>query len=810
MANSPTISSAPLEYPGMDYAFLRQEGINWIAKLAGSQWTDYNTHDPGIAILEVLCYALTDLSYRLSFAIEDLLAYPPDTPDPPSLFLTAREVLTVNPLTIADYRKLLIDIDGINNAWLEPVETPQPALYYDENNARLTFSSENLATPVPLRGLYRVLLEPHPNYRQDDQKRDLAAAAATRLHHHRNLCEDFAEIRVLEFEEITVKAAIEIGENVDPQQLFPRLHGALGHHISPPVLFSSLPALLERGKPVEEIFDGPTLHHGFIDDADLLERTTELHTSDLIRILLDMPDVKTVRWLTLSGNLASAQQWALDLDPQLTPRLKSLQGAIAAGDIQLYKGQIPCSLDPQRLSNPTNAPQRSPTSMPTQDLAIPTGEYRQLATYETIQNEFPLAYGIGEIGLPASVSAERKAQSKQLQAYLMAFDQLLANYFAQLDRLKDLFSLSHTQIQTYFFQSIEHFPGARDILQASYREHLENLLESDAVARDRKNRFLDHLLARYGETFTDYSLLYPDATLSNEFLKRKADFARDYRQIGAGGDRAFNYTLDPDKLENRQDVSGLKRRLARLWGMEPAREFLSSSENEEGFYIVEHLLLRPREAPSTSDSEAGETATSQVYLSYAQAIDSFTPSETTNYVTCTSVGHGLQTGDRITIFYSSHYNGTYEIANPDSDTFDILHEFVEGTDTGQWVDSLQQADPFSFQVSAIFPNWPGRLASDSFRQLIYDSAIAETPAHITLYIHWFDRQQMREFESIYMQWLQYLSGNVANREEADLSSMRLINFLGLGSSTIPEFPALLGYMVIQGPGEEIDNPFTVS
>ena len=94
-------------------------------------------------------------------------------------------------------------------------------------------------------------------------------------------------------------------------------------------------------------------------------------------------------------------------------------------------------------------------------LAVPTGNYRELADYESIQNEFPLNYGIGDIGLPASASNARKAQAKQLQAYLMVFDQLLANFFAQLDHVRALFCPSNDQVKTYFAQSLAHLPGGR-------------------------------------------------------------------------------------------------------------------------------------------------------------------------------------------------------------------------------------------------------------------------------------------------------------------------------------------------------------
>ena len=81
------------------------------------------------------------------------------------------------------------------------------------------------------------------------------------------------------------------------------------------------------------------------------------------------------------------------------------------------------------------------------DLPIPKGEYRELSDYESIQNDFPANYGIGELGLPASASPKRKAQAKQLQAYLMFFDLLLANYCAQLEHAKDLFSFQTNQTE---------------------------------------------------------------------------------------------------------------------------------------------------------------------------------------------------------------------------------------------------------------------------------------------------------------------------------------------------------------------------
>lgn len=56
-----------------DFHFLRRTGIEYIEKLGGKLWTDYNSHDPGITTLEVLSYAITDLGMRMNLNMEDLL-----------------------------------------------------------------------------------------------------------------------------------------------------------------------------------------------------------------------------------------------------------------------------------------------------------------------------------------------------------------------------------------------------------------------------------------------------------------------------------------------------------------------------------------------------------------------------------------------------------------------------------------------------------------------------------------------------------------------------------------------------------------
>ena len=91
-------------------------------ELSSRIWTDYNVHDPGITTLELLAYALTELSYRASFPVKDLLASESDNAaEMQKQFFTARRILLNRPLTLLDYRKLMIDLAGMKNAWVQPL-----------------------------------------------------------------------------------------------------------------------------------------------------------------------------------------------------------------------------------------------------------------------------------------------------------------------------------------------------------------------------------------------------------------------------------------------------------------------------------------------------------------------------------------------------------------------------------------------------------------------------------------------------------------------------------------------------------------
>lgn len=81
-----------------EYEVLLNEGIRLLQQYAGKLWTDYNEHDPGLTILEELCYVIAELFQRAELPIADLLTRADGTSmAQDNAIYTASEILHNNP-----------------------------------------------------------------------------------------------------------------------------------------------------------------------------------------------------------------------------------------------------------------------------------------------------------------------------------------------------------------------------------------------------------------------------------------------------------------------------------------------------------------------------------------------------------------------------------------------------------------------------------------------------------------------------------------------------------------------------------------
>ncbi len=79
--------------------------------------------------------------------------------------------------------------------------------------------------------------------------------------------------------------------------------------------FRSLESMLESGKSINEIFEGPRLHNGFINDEDLVKKIKVLNATTFVTPIKEVEGVLHVRSLFVNTDeTADEDDEHLDID----------------------------------------------------------------------------------------------------------------------------------------------------------------------------------------------------------------------------------------------------------------------------------------------------------------------------------------------------------------------------------------------------------------------------------------------------------------------------------------------------------------
>ncbi len=952
-----TIAKHPSQaYETLDYKLLRKRGIEHIQLLGSDFWTDYNIHDPGVTLLEALSYAITDLAYRTEFKTVDLLAPPLGAaPNPERLGLfTPRQILTVNPWTTSDYRKLLISVDGVKNAWLLCKQCPcEFPLYAECAKSRLVYSktehtvivkglfdvllefeeeagsnlnsgkvkqtfsfttpgglttatvemrfpnwvtleankeryrlfrkpgsrvtavtalfisgnrNDNVDVPVaelaralrrPVYATFEVKFKPDPNlpaeelltfedvplsvWFQSDADRqafqlpalkaliadssqsgivarflslvhrgdEVVALASSELHRTRNLAEDFCRVDAVQVMDIGVCADLDLRPESEIEQVLGEAFYQIAQHLAPDIRFYSLNELLAKGRTIEEIFEGPALSNGFIDNEQL--QSTQLkravYASDIINILMDIDGVVAVRNLTLvrynaDGVREEALSWSVEVPYLHQPRLY-----IEGSKFLIFKNGLPFLPDRQELSETLNVltgrGQKGPLPLTEIDRPIPAGKPSDLTSYFPVQYSLPQVYGVGHEGLSSQASPKRKAQANQLKAYLLFFEQILVNYLYQLRNLPELFALDPSIKHTYFSGFIG--PSLiRDVDTLLYQglseSVLDGLAETMTVFLDRRNRFLDHLLANFAEQFSDYALLlYTKETgeqaAAESWIEDKIAFLLEYPVISAGRGRAFDYK-DPGTVCVSENLSGFERRIRRILGLDTFAEKFELFEETafDGAQYERRWRLRddsgvvllgsgpPYTAPTVAEAEAKARAAISTVIAnilkperYAikkegeewilNELDAAgeiigTRKGFSNEADAEKAKTDLLAFAREGIFGSSIFIVEHVLLRP-------RERPAPGTHNGDPLlpicippdcDLCGEEDPYSFRLTIVINGEIGVINRNiALRRFAEQTIRLEAPAHLALKICWISTEQMAAFQQVYCAWLAELA-----------------------------------------------------
>lgn len=618
----------------LDFKFLREKGIEYLQKYSGNLWTDYNTHDPGVTFLEMLCFAINDLAYRISLPIEDLLAGKSYNQQ----FLTAANVLPISPVTLNDYRKLFINIPEIENAWLLKTEK-KIKIQCEENHE---FTTKNI------KGFYKAVVDVDEEYKENNGtlKESIKEKVSNEYHRHRNLCESLVNVEAVETFRIQVCANILLKPDADEEYIDVLIHKAIENYLCPSVKMYSLKAMFDKGYSSTEIFDGPLLCHGFIDTDELKNSKlkTQVRLSDLVQIIMSIDGVDKIKDIQINDcdneEEGESDSWIICIPEGKKTVLCD------KSSLKYYKGLLPVGVNATKREEYwqqlEEQEKQEKEKIKAEDIEAPKGTEYPIGNYSTVQEHLPEVYGVSSFGLSANATTEQKSKAKQLKAYLLHFEQILSAYFKELQQVKSVLAIDSDFKETHFHQAVQDLKGIEELTVKDYHTLIKELNQkANENTSERRNQLIDHLLSRFAERFSDYAFaiksVYPDMSytelLEEKILPAKFNLLKNYPQFSGTTAQAMNvkgssFILDSnlqsilDKktkdicktqlikkafpkndngIWNTINVSGFQKKMTQLLGLPgfKRKTFLQEDNFENGFFLLENSLLLPEEQDGT-------------------------------------------------------------------------------------------------------------------------------------------------------------------------------------------------------------------
>lgn len=805
------------------FASLRRQGIEQAQQLSGELWTDFNLHDPGVTILEQLAYAITELIYRADFPVADLLSGE-DGIDYARQALYAPELIyPCRPTTLLDYRLAILDeVSELDNCWVKKWD--KQAAVADGNYA----------------GLYKILLKPDQSL-SEAQCADVIEKVRCWYHSHRNLCEDVAEISLVKTQDCQLCAEVELVSAHRPVDILAEIYFNCASQIAGRVARHDYDQALLDELSLDEIFTGPFTSKGLLDVEELTGDSGEILISKLYAAINKVDGVDHVSTLHLKRNGKIIDDNPLDTEEAVL----NLQIPQTDDDIIKFtvNGRIMPSVEPKELRariDELNFRYYSSRSK-SQDLSmlysLPKGRTRQLAQYYSIQNQFPATYGIGSYGVPESASPEVKARAKQLKSYLLIFEQIMANYLANLSSIQRLFSLEKARHCSYSYMMLsdQQIAGLGDLYPEPERtsEILARIVADFDDYYERKSRLLDYLLALYGESFSQHSLqhfnfYYNPEEAEERSIVNKIDFLKAVVELGRDRGAAGNYC---GTSWHERTSSGLQHRVARLLDFKRLSSgSLVMGLLDEGIKLARHHTYIHLKTGShelkfigMDDIETIDEASFNTLPLWENVKDlprsklrehiGDTIPLKNNLLSDILLRNGIYL-DRFRVirmrsrqdfqlcFFLSDENqywylGSYATResgikaanclrrllihlNLESEGLHLLEHILLrpiGGASHENVNLPSGEDFYSFKISVIFPAWTARCHNLHFRQLAEETVRLNTPSHIYAEFYWLEFHEMYEFESLYEKWLNLKSKMPVDVAELNQLSASLIGFL---------------------------------
>nr|AAN64227.1 Orf23 [Photorhabdus luminescens] len=587
-----------------------------VEQQSGQLWSNTAENDPGITLLEAGCYGASDLAYRHSLPLRDLLT--PEKQEQTSndgIFpqeFGPQQMLTCGPITAEDYRRALLDLHSSNNINdksegyfffndVQLVREPESERYqywYNKQKREYSFIQTPDSQQLTLRGNYWLYLLPSRETEADKVLAQQSLAAF--LKNNRNLGESVSKIIWLQPTDFLLQLDIELDDDVrDIADIFAKVYMTTAQMILATPLRYTTQAMKELGYSNEEIFAGPYLHHGWIPELPAAKdytKPTELKLSHLANRLLAIPGVQSITQLALGKhdeNISplADDNWSWTIAQRYYPRLwgNDPLGLISSPASPLTitaKGGVKVAVSKQDIASKVI----TEPLIETQPELLNWGKHRKVLDYYPVSNKLPACYGL-------QTYAETQ-QQVHLHQFMLPFEQMLANGCAELAILPKLLAFKQRGNAVYGTQ----WPfKANTVGQKVHQEIMPNLIKQlnndsqinndDGIHRQnyaKELSILNYLL----EYFGTHRAARPLTLDSLDFLFTQRGYLAQQPEL--------TYQRNNIRVDK---VSALQKRIAARIGL--GGECFKDNPNLANlpFYLIEHRQLLPVKPDKKFDSE---------------------------------------------------------------------------------------------------------------------------------------------------------------------------------------------------------------
>ena len=562
-----------------------------LTRYAGKTWTDTAEHDPGVTLLQALTYGVSDLAYRHTLPLVDLLTEK-DAEEIQRLFpekFGPQWALTCTPVTADDYRRALLDLYCSDDSCfyfrnIQLIKEPDDQHYtywYNATERQLQYHASRVEKQFCVMGGYQLFVEPDRAMANDANLNKAKEALTVFLKDHRNLCEQVRDLVYLTAQDLDVQLEVDLEDDCqDATRVMADIYTLVDDWISPKPQRATVDVLLEHGWTIEDIYHGPQLKHGWITELPPelnYGKQQNIDISGLARNLLAIPGVARIHKLAFPEN-----GWVTTVDAKHYPRVwgeTPFETLCQGQSVKLFKrGQ---QLKPSAEDVETEVKINAPKLIDNIHCGVQAGRRRNGA-YRPASGRLPPCYGLQE-----PLHEQKKSlQRLHLQQFLLAFEQWLAGGCGQLSWLSQIMAFNRYQkrltgdIWGYQWP----FPEGSlpDQVHADYYDKLIRCIKNFNKDYDKELSIINYLLGYFGGRRPPRVL---DLGISDEsFLKIQQGYLEQFCEL--------NYNRSNIRIDQ---VSALHKRIAARLGIDE-KLFFKPEEiplDQLPVYLIEYRSLLP-------------------------------------------------------------------------------------------------------------------------------------------------------------------------------------------------------------------------